>query len=84
MASLESMHDRTTVADIFEKVDLCLQNLRLDWGNLSCITTDGAPNMRGENIGFIGRVNKLLKLKNIEPPKIFIVLFISKLSVEKL
>jgi len=25
--------------------------------------------MRGENIGFIGRVNQLLKLKNIEPPK---------------
>jgi hypothetical protein len=39
------MHDRTTGADIFEKVDLCLQNLRLDWGNLSCITTDGTPNM---------------------------------------
>jgi len=24
--------------------------------------------MRVENIGFVGRVNKLLKLKNIEPP----------------
>lgn len=32
------------------------------------MTTDGAPNLRGENIGFVGRVNKLLKLKNIEPP----------------
>lgn len=62
------MHNRTTGADIFEKVDLCLQDLKLDWKNLSCITTDGAPNMRGENIGFVGRVNKLLKLKNIEPP----------------
>jgi hypothetical protein len=75
------MHDQTTGADTFEKVDLCLQNLRLDWGNLSCKTTDGAPNMRAENIGFVGRVNKLLKLKNIE---IIIVLFISMLSVEKL
>ena len=78
---MESMHDQTTGADIFEKVDLCLQNLRLDWGNLSCKTTDGAPNMRAENIGFVGGVNKLLKLKNIE---IIIVLFISILSVEKL
>ncbi|KAL4143577.1 hypothetical protein QTP88_005895 [Uroleucon formosanum] len=68
LASLKSMHNRTTGADIFEKVDLCLQDLKLDWKNLSCITTDGAPNMRGENIGFVGRVNKLLKLKNIEPP----------------
>ncbi|KAL4153128.1 hypothetical protein QTP88_000961 [Uroleucon formosanum] len=68
LASLKSMHNRTTGADMFEKVDLCLQDLKLDWKNLSCITTDGAPNMRGENIGFVGRVNKLLKLKNIEPP----------------
>jgi len=67
LASLESMHDRTTGADIFEKVELCLQYLGLDWENLSSITTDGAPSMRGENIGFIGRVN-LLELKNIKPP----------------
>ncbi|XP_060846546.1 general transcription factor II-I repeat domain-containing protein 2A-like [Rhopalosiphum padi] len=53
LASLKSMHYRTTGADIFEKVDLCLQDLKLDWKNLSCITTDGAPNMRGENIGFV-------------------------------
>ena len=71
LASLESMHDRTTEADIFEKVDHCIKNLGLDWINLSCITTDGAPNMRGENIGFIGRVFQLLKTKNVEP--LFIV-----------
>lgn len=46
MASLESMHDRTTGADIFEKVELCLQNLGLDWENLSSIRTDGVPSMR--------------------------------------
>lgn len=46
---------------MFEKVDLyCLQNLRLDQGNLSCITTGGV-NMRGENISFIGRVNKIVE-----------------------
>jgi len=70
------MHDRTTGADIFKRVELCLQNLGLDWENLSSITTDGAPSMRRENIGFISRVNKLLELKNIKPP-IYIVLFIS-------
>lgn len=68
LVSLESIHDRTTGADIFEKVKLCIHNIVLDWENLSNITIDSAPSMRGENIGFIGRVNKLLKLKNIKPP----------------
>lgn len=30
LASLESMHDRTTGADIFDKVDHCIKNLGLD------------------------------------------------------
>lgn len=36
LASLVSMHDRTTGADIFEKVDHCINNLGLVWVNLSC------------------------------------------------
>jgi len=67
LRSLQSMHDQTG-ADIFKKVDSCLRDVKLDWINLSCITTGGVSNTRRENIGFIDRVNKLLKLKNIEPP----------------
>lgn len=59
LASLKSMRDRTTELNIFEKVDHCIKNLGLDCVNLTNITTGGTPNMRGKNIGFIGRVLQL-------------------------
>lgn len=66
------MRDRTIKIDIFDKnIDRCLQNLMLDWRNLSNRKTDGTPNVRGKNIGCIGKinwVNKLLKFKYFEAP----------------
>jgi len=68
LASLESMHGQTTGKDIFERVVACVENLGLNWAALCGITTDGAPNMVGQNVRLVGRINKFMKSKELEAP----------------
>ncbi|CAI6372756.1 unnamed protein product [Macrosiphum euphorbiae] len=68
LASLESISGTTKGADIFEKVNCCIENLGLTWEKLCSITTDGAPNMVGRNTGLVGRIAELTTSKMIETP----------------
>ncbi|KAL4085098.1 hypothetical protein QTP88_027390 [Uroleucon formosanum] len=68
LASLESISGTTKGADIFEKVNCCIENLGLTWKKLCSITTDGAPNMVGRNTGLVGRIAELTTSKMIETP----------------
>uniref|UniRef100_A0A2S2NUF0 General transcription factor II-I repeat domain-containing protein 2B n=1 Tax=Schizaphis graminum TaxID=13262 RepID=A0A2S2NUF0_SCHGA len=68
LASLESISGTTKGADIFEKVNFCIENLGLTWEKLCSITTDGAPNMVERNTGLVGRIAQLTTSKMIETP----------------
>jgi len=66
LASLESISGTTKGADIFEKVNYCIENFGLTWEKLCSITIDGAPNMVGRNTGLVGRIAELTTSKMIE------------------
>lgn len=48
LAGLESLHGKTRGSDIFEKLKSCLENLKIDFGKLISVCTDGAPSMTGK------------------------------------
>ena len=56
LLDLIPMRDTCTGEDIFCAVD----NMNLPWNKLVSVATDGAPNMIGCNVGFVG----LLKSKD--------------------
>uniref|UniRef100_H3BGZ2 DUF4371 domain-containing protein n=1 Tax=Latimeria chalumnae TaxID=7897 RepID=H3BGZ2_LATCH len=58
LASLVSLHGRTTGADIFNAFKKSVDDLSLQWDKLVGVTTDGAPAMVGEVNGFIGCLKK--------------------------
>lgn len=54
LAGLCSMQGRTTGKEIAENVKICItENLHLCFKNLVSICTDGAPSMRGKNVGAV-------------------------------
>lgn len=71
LASLESLHGRTTGEEIFKKLQSCISKLGLRWEALCGLTTDGAPNMVGGKTGLVGRLRDFVKLKRLESPVVF-------------
>ena len=67
--SIEPMHDTTKAADIFSKLSELLSKFEINFTDLRCVTTDGAPAMVGKINGLIGRIKNenpnLLNLKCI-------------------
>ena len=53
MAALVSLKDTTTANDIYKAVTATLTRFALDFGNISGITTDGAPAMVGKRGGLV-------------------------------
>nr|XP_014351308.1 PREDICTED: general transcription factor II-I repeat domain-containing protein 2A-like [Latimeria chalumnae] len=58
LASLASLHGRTTGADIFNAFKKSVDDLSLQWDKLVGVTTDGAPATVREVNGFIGCLKK--------------------------
>ncbi|KAI6647163.1 General transcription factor II-I repeat domain-containing protein 2-like [Oopsacas minuta] len=57
-ASLVSMKDTTTGADLLEAVHRVLRDYNLSLANLTGLTTDGAPAMVGEKRGVVSLIEK--------------------------
>ena len=60
LASVCSMHERTTGEDIFMEVQKTLQSYHLQWNQLRCVTVDGGKNMAGKKKGLIGQIQAKL------------------------
>ena len=65
LLSLQCMKDTTTVANIFSEVLNAFDKFGLDPSSLCGIATDGARDMSGTNIEFVGLLKSALKEKNI-------------------
>ena len=50
------MHGTTTGKELFEEVSKCVTEMRLPWGKLVGLTTDGAPAMCSQKSGLVGRI----------------------------
>jgi len=58
------MIDTTTDNDIYHCVEKWFNELKVDWNNVSNITTDGAPAMLGVKVGLVSRLkSKALTFK---------------------
>lgn len=68
LAALKSLKGTTTGENIFQKVLETMQELQLSWKHLRSVTTDGAKNMTGANIGLIGRINKEMENAHLRKP----------------
>ncbi|XP_060528336.1 general transcription factor II-I repeat domain-containing protein 2-like [Cylas formicarius] len=55
----------TTGEDLFQEIEKCFLKYHIDWKKLVNVTTDGAPNMTGKNIGVIKRIED--KIFEIDP-----------------
>ncbi|XP_076357306.1 general transcription factor II-I repeat domain-containing protein 2-like [Tachypleus tridentatus] len=61
LASVCSMHGRTTGEDIFMEVHKTLQNYNLQWNQFRGVTVDGGKNMAGVKKGLVGLIKKQLE-----------------------
>ncbi|XP_076336375.1 general transcription factor II-I repeat domain-containing protein 2-like [Tachypleus tridentatus] len=61
LASVCSMHGRTTGEDIFMKVHKTLQDYNLQGNQLRGVTVDGGKNMAGVKTGLVGLIRKPLE-----------------------
>ncbi|XP_076354394.1 general transcription factor II-I repeat domain-containing protein 2-like [Tachypleus tridentatus] len=61
LASVCSMHGRTTGEDIFMEVHKTLQDYNLQWNRLRSVTVDGGKNMTGVKKGLVGLIRKQLE-----------------------
>lgn len=68
LAALKSLHGNTKGEDLFLQLIDVFNMYNLKWENLRCVTTDGAKNMVGHNIGLLGLINKKIKELNIRHP----------------
>ena len=55
------MHITTTVEDIFKEVEKTLNDYKLDWSRLQCVTIDGARNMTGIKKVWLDKSQKRVK-----------------------
>lgn len=58
LAALKSLHTTTKGEDIFLQVSNVFTIYNLKWDRLRSVTTDGARNMTGHNIGLTGLIKK--------------------------
>ena len=56
LAAMRSMKGSTTGSDPYTEVDVCMDILGLKWDRLVGVTTDGCPNLTGENVGLLKRM----------------------------
>ena len=47
---MQSIKEATS--DMFTEVKACFSKIRLKWGKLVGVTTDGCPSLVGKNVGF--------------------------------
>ena len=71
LASLCSMHSTTTGEDIFKEVEKTLNDYKLDWSRLQCVTIDGARNMVGIKKGLVGQISKACEIIGKSKPMFF-------------
>ena len=71
LVGLKGLKDRTTGENIFSCVLDTINKFKLNWNLLSAVTTDGAKNMIGHNIGFMGHLHRYLEERGIEKPMQF-------------
>ncbi|XP_076338998.1 general transcription factor II-I repeat domain-containing protein 2-like [Tachypleus tridentatus] len=64
LASVCSMHGRTTGEDMFMEVHKPLQDYNLQWNQLRGVTVDGGKNMAGVKKGLMGLIRKSWKIFN--------------------
>jgi len=61
LASLYSMHSTKTGEDIFKEIEKTLNDYKLDWSRLQCVTIDGARNMAGIKKVWLDKSQKRVK-----------------------
>nr|XP_023956744.1 general transcription factor II-I repeat domain-containing protein 2A-like [Chrysemys picta bellii] len=66
------MKGTTKRSDLYERVSGCFEHLKLPWSKLANVITDGSPNLTGENVGFLKRIQD--KVKEDDPDKEMIFL----------
>jgi hypothetical protein len=55
-ASVQSMKSTTTGKDLLVEVNKCGAKLGLSFEKLPSVTTDGCPNLTGQNVGSLKRI----------------------------
>lgn len=65
------MKGTTTGEDLFCNLEQALASMKLSWGKLLSVTTDGGKNMSGENKGLVGRIKTKLVEIGCDVPLFF-------------
>ncbi|XP_077288029.1 general transcription factor II-I repeat domain-containing protein 2-like [Arctopsyche grandis] len=65
LLSMESLKDQTTGDDIFKKIEDCIAAYNLQWKKLVSVTTNGARNLTGKNVGTVKKIQD--RIREIDP-----------------
>lgn len=66
LVKLITLKGRCTGLDIYKEFDSAFKEMDIDLQKIVSVTTDGAPNMVGKNIGFIQKLKQNIKHSLIE------------------
>lgn len=62
--TVESLNGQTRGEDLFDRVSTVIENMKLAWSKLINVTTDGYPNLTGETVGLLRRIQNKVKHEN--------------------
>ncbi|XP_077301672.1 general transcription factor II-I repeat domain-containing protein 2-like [Arctopsyche grandis] len=65
LLSMESLKYQTTGNDIFKKIEDCIAAYNLQWNKWVSVTTDGARNLTGKNVGAVKKIQD--RIREIDP-----------------
>ncbi|CAH2108321.1 unnamed protein product [Euphydryas editha] len=71
LLQLCSLKDTTTGQDLFCNLEQAMASMKLPWGKLVSVTTDGGKNMSGQNKGLIGRIKSKIEDIGCDIPLFF-------------
>ncbi|XP_029448954.1 general transcription factor II-I repeat domain-containing protein 2-like [Rhinatrema bivittatum] len=70
--SMASTEGTTKELDVYEKVADCLERLKLPWSKLASVTMNKLPDLAGENVGFVQRMQDKVKETDLTRDLVFL------------